>query len=79
MIAKTKTGTLDDILATRVKTVWPYRINFGPEPVNYDRWSAMKQWCEDHCEGRWNVEQTHALYFQFDSERDAIKFSLRWS
>ena len=77
-LAKTKISTLDDILATRVKMAWPYRIDFHPDSGVHTQWEPMKQWCEINCKGRWNVEGTHALYFQFDNDRDATMFMLKW-
>jgi hypothetical protein len=38
----------------------------------------MKEWCEEKCEGLWRCESFHALYFQFEQERDATMFMLRW-
>ena len=75
-MAKTKIGTLNEILGTRSRAVFPHRINF--EVVNYNNLSKMKQWCDDNCKGIWNCEHFHALYFQFSDDYDATMFMLRW-
>ena len=38
----------------------------------------MKWWCEENCQGLWRSETIHALYWQFEQERDAMLFMLRW-
>ena len=65
-----------EILATRAKMVYPYRINFSK--IGYDNLSQMKKWCEDNCSYIWNAHSHYALYFQFSNERDATMFVLRW-
>jgi hypothetical protein len=73
---KTKVTTLNEILATRARAIFPYRINF--EAVGYLNIDQMKWWCEETCQGIWRSETYHALYFQFSEERDATMFMLRW-
>jgi len=38
----------------------------------------MRQWCTENCQGLWRLQHVHALYFQFEEERDAVMFMLRW-
>lgn len=76
MITKTKVATLNDILATRSRAVFPYRVNF--HTVGYDTLPQMKTWCEKNCKGIWRCEHVHALYFQFSDDYDATMFMLRW-
>ena len=75
-MAKTDVGTLNEILATRARAVFPYRINF--ECIGYDMLYEMKRWCEDNCKSIWRCEPFHALYFQFENDHDATMFMLRW-
>jgi hypothetical protein len=75
-MANTKIASLNEILATRVRAVFPYRINF--ETVNLDALSKMKTWCEENCSGTWRCENFFALYFQFENDYDATMFMLRW-
>lgn len=79
MQAKTKIGTIDSILATRVKRYYPYRINFDSKKIDWERMDAMTAWCRITCEGRWQSHTTYAQYFQFEIERDALLFSLKFS
>ena len=73
---KTKVATLNDILATRARMMFPYRINF--DVIGYQMLPEMKQWCDDNCKGVWRCEHFHALYFQFENDYDATMFMLRW-
>ena len=73
---KAKVTTLNEILATRARAIFPYRINF--QTVGYETLPEMKQWCEDNCKGIWRCEQVHAIYFQFSDDYDATMFMLRW-
>jgi hypothetical protein len=73
---KTKVTTLNEILATRARAIFPYRINF--DVIGYQQLPEMKQWCEDNCKGIWRAEHFHALYFQFSDDYDATMFMLRW-
>ena len=75
-MAKTKIGSLNEILGTRSRAVFPYRINF--DTVGYDNLTLMKQWCEDNCKSIWRHEQFFAIYFQFEDDYDATMFMLRW-
>lgn len=78
MVLKNKIGTLNNILSTRVKMEFPYRIDFSPYNFPYDKHDDMIKWCENNCNGIWRYETTHALYFQFDNDRDATMFMLKW-
>ena len=76
VMAKTKIGSLNDILSTRSRAVFPYRINF--ESVGLDTLTKMKEWCEVNCKSIWRCEQFFAIYFQFENDYDATMFMLRW-
>jgi hypothetical protein len=71
-----KIATLNDIIATRARATFSHRINF--ETISYESLPNMKQWCEENCQGLWRSHTTHALYWQFEEERDAVMFMLRW-
>ena len=73
---KIKIGSLNEILATRSRAIFPYRINF--QSVGYETLPAMKQWCETNCKGIWRSEQVHTIYFQFSDDYDATMFMLKW-
>ena len=75
-MAKTKIGTLGEILSTRSRATFPYRINF--DSVGYNTHHHMNKWCEDNCKGLWRAQHTHALYWQFENDYDATMFMLRW-
>ena len=75
-MAKTKVGTLGEILATRSRAIFPYRVNF--DQVGYETLPLMKDWCETNCKGIWRTEHFHALYFQFSDDYDATMFMLKW-
>lgn len=75
-MAKTKIATLNDILATRARAIFPYRVNF--DQINLGTLKDMKEWCDGHCRGIWRNEQVHALYFQFSDDYDATMFMLKW-
>lgn len=69
-------ASVQEILATRARATFSHRVNF--DSINYDNLPKMKDWCETNCEGLWRSEQYYALYFQFEQERDAMMFMLRW-
>lgn len=73
---KNKVATLNEILATRARAIFPYRVNF--ESVGYETLPLMKAWCEANCKGIWRHEQVHAIYFQFSDDYDATMFMLKW-
>jgi hypothetical protein len=70
-------ATVQEILATRARAIFPYRINF--DKINYTTLPLMKKWCEDNCKSLWRCESYHALYFQFEDDYDATMFMLKWS
>jgi hypothetical protein len=76
VMVKTKVGSLNEILGTRSRAVFPYRINF--DTIGYEQLPKMKQWCEDNCKSIWRCEHFHALYFQFENDYDATMFMLKW-
>lgn len=67
---------LKQLLATRARATFSHRINF--ETVGFLTLNKMKEWCDINCQGLWRVESVYALYFQFENERDATMFMLRW-
>jgi len=71
-----RVATVQEIMATRARATFSHRINF--DKLGYETLPQMKQWCEEKCEGLWRCESYHALYFQFENERDATMFMLRW-
>ena len=73
---KPKVVTLNEILATRSRAIFPYRINF--QSIGYETLPAMIKWCEINCKGIWRSEQIHAIYFQFSDDYDATMFMLKW-
>lgn len=76
-MAGTKIGSLHDILASRSRATFSHRVNF--DKVDFLTLSKMKQWCEDNCNGLWRAESVYALYWQFEDERDAMMFMLKWA
>lgn len=76
-MAGTKVSTLGELLATRARAVFPYRINFNK--VDYSNLESMRHWCNKNCKSLWRCESYHALYFQFEDDYDATMFMLRWS
>jgi len=71
------TTSLEDILATREKTRFRHRVNFASVlPENYD---LMEEWCRENCHDSWRSNYMFAIYFQFENEKDATMFMLRWS
>ena len=75
-MGKTRIATLNELLATRTRAVFPYRVNF--DAVGYDTLPEMRAWCKNNCKGIWRNEQIHAIYFQFSDDYDATMFMLRW-
>ncbi len=75
-MAKTEISTLGELLATRARAMFPYRVNF--DQIGYATLPEMKSWCENSCKGIWRCESTHALYFQFSDDYDAAMFMVWW-
>jgi len=71
-----KTAAIHDILATRARATFSHRVNF--DTIGYESMDLMRQWCTENCQGLWRLQHVHALYFQFEEERDAVMFMLRW-
>ena len=71
-----KIASVNEILATRARAIFPYRINF--HAIGYDNKELMKEWCESNCQGIWRSETYYAIYWQFELETDATMFMLRW-
>ena len=74
---KLASPNLQAILATRSRATYSHRVNFNT--VGYDNVDSMKDWCRKNCQGLWRSETQYALYWQFELERDATMFMLRWS
>ena len=74
---KLNTADIEQILATRFRATFSHRVNFNT--IGYDNVESMKEWCRKNCEGLWRSETQYALYWQFELERDATMFMLRWS
>lgn len=68
---------LKQILATRARATFSHRVDF--QTVGYLNVDQMKWWCEENCKGLWRCEIHHALYWQFEEEKEAMMFMLRWS
>lgn len=73
---KLKIANIEEILATRFRATFSHRVNFNT--VGYDNVEPMKEWCRKNCDGLWRSETHYALYWQFELERDATMFMLRW-
>ena len=71
-----KVASVNEILATRARATFSHRINF--DTIGYDSMDLMRDWCAKNCTGLWRLQHVHALYFQFENERDAMMFMLRW-
>lgn len=71
-----KLASLNEILSTRSRAVFSHRINF--DKVGYANQDLMRNWCDEKCHGLWRCETTFALYWQFEEEKDATMFMLRW-
>jgi hypothetical protein len=76
VMAGTKVATLDQLLSTRVRTVYPYRVNF--DGITRDQIQEMDSWCTDNCKEIWREEHHYAHYFQFTDEHDAMMFMLKF-
>jgi hypothetical protein len=75
-MAKTKVGSLNELLATRARAVFPYRVNFNN--ITRNQIEEMASWCINNCQGLWREEHYHALYFQFEDDYDAMMFMLKF-
>lgn len=71
-----KTATLNEILASRARATFAYRVNF--DRISYQNLEDMNKWCEQNCSGLWREQSTYALYYQFENDHDAMMFMLRW-
>lgn len=68
--------TLNEILATRARASFRYRVDFNE--IGYNNIKEMADWCGNNCKQIWRMEHHHALYFQFEDDHDATMFMLRW-
>ncbi len=69
-------ASLQEIMATRACATFSCRINF--DFIGLNNKHDMNRWCEENCKGLWRSEKFHALYWQFELEKDATMFMLRW-
>lgn len=76
VMAKTKIASLGELLATRARATFRYRVNF--DTVALHNLDVMREWCNENCKDIWRCESYHALYFQFANNYDATMFMLRW-
>ena len=76
VMAKTRVATLNELLATRARAVFPYRVNFNN--ITHNQIEEMAVWCINNCQGLWREEHYHALYFQFENDSDAMMFMLKF-
>jgi len=76
VMAKTKVASLNELLATRARAVFPYRVNFNN--ITHNQIEEMAVWCINNCQGLWREEHYHALYFQFEDDYDAMMFMLKF-
>ena len=77
VMAGTKVGSLNEILSSRSRATFLHRVNF--DTVGFMTLNKMKQWCEENCNGLWRAESSYAIYWQFEDERDAMMFMLKWA
>ena len=75
-MAKTKVASLNELLATRARAVFPYRVNF--DQITVAQVEEMAVWCINNCRALWREEHYHALYFQFEDDYDAMMFMLKF-
>ena len=76
VMAKTRVDTINEVLSTRARAVFPYRVNF--DQIQLSQITEMADWFTNNCKELWREEHYHALYFQFTDERDAVMFMLKF-
>ena len=76
VMAGTKVSTLGELLATRARATFPYRVNFNN--ITHNQIEEMAVWCINNCKALWREEHFHALYFQFADDQDAMMFMLKF-
>jgi hypothetical protein len=76
MQAKTRIATLGEILTSRVRMEFRYRVNF--EQASMKNIDDMTSWCKENCKDLWRVNNNYSTYFQFSDDSDATMFMLRW-
>ena len=69
--------SLDELMQTRIKKDWPYRVDIHRRKVD----NEMKNWCEQNCRDDFDIllmgNTEHIA--RFKSNRDMVLFSLTWS
>jgi len=71
------TMSLEELLDTRMKKDWPYRVDIHRHKANKE----MEIWCEKNCRDNFDIlligNYTHIARFKIN--RDMVLFSLTWS
>ena len=70
-----KIATIDEIMNTRVKQSWMYRVDIN---ANGFEIREMINWCETRAAGKWRCNQVIIDYFQFEKDSDAMMFMLKF-
>lgn len=68
-------ATIEELMATRVKQAWMYRVDVNATKEDIDR---MSTWCENNVKGTWRVNTQYIDYFQFEKDSDAMMFMLKF-
>lgn len=76
MQARTKVGSLQEIMSSRSRATFRYRVNF--ESISTENIRDMIQWCKENCKDLWRANNNYSSYFQFADDYDATMFMLRW-
>jgi hypothetical protein len=71
-----KIASINQILGTRARAMFRHRINFGSLPQATVE--QMNDWCKQNCTGLWHSHHIYSLYWQFEDEKDATMFMLKW-
>lgn len=71
------TDTLEQLLSTRQRAYYRHRVNITKNITN-QQMQEMVVWCEENCNGLWKANNHFCNYFQFEDDKDALMFSLRW-
>ena len=64
-----------------LETTAPVESEYTKVLVKYtaDEYGKMFQWCLENCSGKfYNRHYTDTVHFFFDTEQDAVQFSLTW-
>jgi len=65
------------LLATRVKSQWPYKVRFD---FHSHTTEEIEDWCAEHCEGSYYIMPgAWTSIIHLESEKDATLAKLKWS